>query len=1071
MMRSCPTLLPAPLLRLSVKGVMILAKKQQARRSTCSENGEDMYSFRCRVWLLAVTLLGSYSLAHAGINQWTSNGPEGGVVRAIAIDPVTPTTLYVGTERGGVLQSTDGGASWVAINNGLANTNVLALVIDPTGPSILYAGLQTGGAFKSTDGGKNWIAISWGLPTQFVSVQAFAIDPLNPMILYAGTEGGVFKSTDGGANWAATTLTGFITVLEIDPKNPAILYASDRDSVFKSTDGGRRWTPMNSGLPFGCICVSALAVDPVNPETLYVSAGGIFRSTDGGASWIGTSLTTGAFALAIDSYRPAIVYAATSIGVFQSTDGGATWTAVSNGLPRIPALVFAIDPGDSDVLYAGTEGRGIFKSTDGGTIWVARNNGVAFTFIQALAIDPRNPTTIYASVNGGHVGVGGSVFKSLDGGVTWVAINEGLTNTNVIALVVDPVNSQIIYAGTFFDGGVFKSTDGGMSWAATGLTNTHVEALAIDPSNPNILYTGVGGDVYKSTDSGTSWVFTNIRDDSAVSALAIDPTNPATIYAGTRPGSAGATSGVFKSTDGGITWAATSLIGGLGPVIESLVVAPTNPPTIYAGTFLAPSGLAKSTDGGANWTPLNPAGGLVLALASDPLNPHTIYAGTGGGILRSSDGGTTWASMNTGLTNTSVSALAIDQTSGLILYAGTRGGGVFTFQIVDTQPAGIVAYLESPEVGPVSGIAVIRGWAFATQEEEQIERVELFIDGTRSGDIPCCSQRGDVQDAFLQFPPDHTLNSGWGVVFNWGFLSPGIHTVQVRIESTSGAVFFSDVRNVIVVKPGNAEFLDQFDLSRAAVRIEGDELVAEGITVRDKATQQQRVINARFRWFEHSQSFGMVQASIVAEFTSWRSLASAFFAGLPAWFVSGPVSALAQDGFPAIAAVFESPTEGQVVSGVGIIRGWSFSDRGRVPIGLVVDEQASGLIPCCSERADVAAAFPDNPHALNSGWGTVFNYGLLTAGPHTIGVNVAYWGYSGPIDRHTVTVVKPGGFEFLDQFDFSAAQSMIQHPWSAGIQLTGVQVRDKATRQTRVIDVELRWFEHSQALGIVAASE
>ncbi len=68
-----------------------------------------------------------------------------------------------------------------------------------------------------------------------------------------------------------------------------------------------------------------------------------------------------------------------------------------------------------------------------------------------------------------------------------------------------------------------------------------------------------------------------------------------------------------------------------------------------------------------------------------------------------------------------------------------------------------------------------------------------------------------------------------------------------------------------------------------------------------------------------------------------------------------------------------------------------------------------------------------------------------------------------------MTVVKPGGFEFLDQFDFSAAQIMVRHPWSAGIQLAGVQVRDKATQQTKMLDVELRWFEHSQALGLVAA--
>jgi photosystem II stability/assembly factor-like uncharacterized protein len=75
----------------------------------------------------------SVSTVHAGNNVWTSLGPGGGSVSALAIDPATPTTLYAAT-RGGVFKSTTGGSSWSAVNTGLTNTSVGPLAIDPATP-------------------------------------------------------------------------------------------------------------------------------------------------------------------------------------------------------------------------------------------------------------------------------------------------------------------------------------------------------------------------------------------------------------------------------------------------------------------------------------------------------------------------------------------------------------------------------------------------------------------------------------------------------------------------------------------------------------------------------------------------------------------------------------------------------------------------------------------------------------------------------------------------------------------------------------------------------------------------
>ena len=187
--------------------------------------------------VLHISLLVLLSTFQAGIafsatDVGTSNGLEGGVVYALAIDPATPATLYAGTLGGGVFKSTNGGANWSAVNAGLTNTDVRTLAIDPATPATLYAGTWCVGVFKSTNGGANWSAVNAGLTA--TAVYALAIDPVTPATLYAGTQviGGVFKSTNGGANWSAVntglTATG-VYALAIDPATPTTLYAGTND--------------------------------------------------------------------------------------------------------------------------------------------------------------------------------------------------------------------------------------------------------------------------------------------------------------------------------------------------------------------------------------------------------------------------------------------------------------------------------------------------------------------------------------------------------------------------------------------------------------------------------------------------------------------------------------------------------------------------------------------------------------------------------------------------------------------------------------------------------------------------
>jgi len=1058
-----------------------------------------------KAWVIILSVgFGLTNLAYAGVNQWTSNGPEGGWIRPLAIAPVSPTTLYAGTCGNGLFKSTDGGASWTALTS-LVDDCIYALAITPSNPAILYAG-GTRGVFKSTDGGAHWVLVN-----SYGAISALAVDPRNPMVLYALANGfdgaGIYKSTDGGASWTISfsATSGPLPTLVIDPQDPTTLYAGR----LKSTDAGASWVPLTCDVCVGAI--SALAIDSVDSTTLYVGTteysslgervgGGVFKSVDGGASWSDTGLVNVPIStLTIDPTAPATIYAGTTgNGVFKSIDGGASWTATSFGLTNAYIEALIINPTSPLTVYVGTVRDGVFKSTNGGISWTASNTGLINAFVPALAIDPVTPRTVYAGANG-------KVFKSTDGGAHWVVRSSGLDDPFINTLAIDPQHPTVLYAGTS-EAGVFKSIDAGTNWAPqnAGFPEANdglsIGALAINPHDPQTLYASVNGVVFKSTNGGTSWVVSNngltsttgVYAFAGVNALAIDPMTPTKLYAATNEG-------VFKSTDGGASWTPTAKFP--SGYVRTLVIDPVSTPTLYAGTS---SGVFKSVDEGASWistsltytsSPISGMNVYVEALAIDPTDPAIIYAGTNNGVFRSRDGGANWVSMNSGLTTLDVSALAIDPVSGSTLYAGTHGSlyagtsgsGVLYFQLADTPPEGLEAFLESPENGSVSGISVIRGWAFATQPGAAISSVELFIDQRSVGEIPCCSQRGDVQAAFPQFPADDTLNSGWGRVVNWGLLSPGSHTVLVKIRDTVGDLFLTELRTANVVKPGDFEFLDQFSLAEATASLArlndrpGDELIVEGVVVRDKVTQQQKRINARFRWFESSQSFGMVGAETVAEMSSLRSLFSSLLASLSVRLsgITAVANAQGDPRSPFPQAHFEEPEPSQEVSGIGAIRGWAFYLQGNTPlkeVWLSIDGQPAGTIPCCSERADVAAAFPDNPNALHSGWGMAFNYGLLSPGRHTLEVEPVKLDGVYQFFSHSVWVVQPGGFEFLDQFDLSGATARVVqvHPWSLPdreeIRLEGVKVRDKATQQTKVLDVHLRWFESTQGFGIVASS-
>ena len=610
--------------------------------------------------------------AWAGDNVWTTNGPEGGYIYALAIDPQAPETIYAGTwQKGGVFKSEDGGGTWTPINNGLPDTygrniRLSSLAVDPQHSDTVYVGTNGEGIFKSEDGGGTWVPINSGLANGII--YSLAIDPQASQTIYAALgSDGVFKSEDGGANWGSVN-TGLsdvhAQVLAIDPQHSSTVYVGTYEGgILKSEDGGANWDSVSTGLTDRP--VNALMVNPQDTEVIYAATNsGVFKSEDGGGSW--ASINTGVtdndtWALAMDPQHPDTVYVGTWSGIFKSKNGGATWTPINTGLASDAVYALAIDPQVPQTIYAGTDGGGVCKSEDGGGNWTPVNTGLANLITNALAIDPQSPQTIYAGTHGG------GVFRSEDDGGNWMPINSGLTFSYINALAIDPQVPQTIYAGTYQ--GVFKSEDGGGNWTPvnSGLTNDSVRNLVVDSQHPETIYAGTYRGVFKSIDGGTNWTSVNLTDKD-VRAFAIDPQNSQTIYVGT-------TDSVFKSEDGGAVW--TPINTGLTRtyVIE-LAIDPQHPQTIYAGTN---GGVFKSEDGGANWTSIGLASIVVAVLAIDPDPLQTIYAGTyqnvsfGGGVFRSKDGGVNWTPVS-GLGHMNVNALSIDPKAPRTVYAGSRNG-------------------------------------------------------------------------------------------------------------------------------------------------------------------------------------------------------------------------------------------------------------------------------------------------------------------------------------------------------------------------------------------------------------
>ena len=381
------------------------------------------------------------------------------------------------------------------IGPALMSGRIADIAIHPDNPSVWYVAVGSGGVWKTVNAGTTWQPIFDG--ESVYSIGCITIDPTNPEVIWLGTGenvggrhvgfgDGVYRSVDGGANWEMMGLekSQHLSKIIIHPENSKTLFVASQGPLW--SPGGER---------------------------------GLFRTTDGGATWknvLSAGEWTGVTDVVMDPRDPDVLYAATwqhhrtvaalidggpESGIHKSTDGGETWTRLTEGLPEgnMGKIGLAISPQRPDVLYAAIEldnsSGGLWRSTNRGATWEKRSDAVAGAtgphYYQELVASPHAFDRIYL--------MDFRVQVSDDGGTTFRRLKEEAKHSDNHALVFRADDPDWLLMGT--DGGLYESFDLAESWRyIANLPVTQFYKLALDDSAP--FYNVYGGTQDNNTQGG-----------------------------------------------------------------------------------------------------------------------------------------------------------------------------------------------------------------------------------------------------------------------------------------------------------------------------------------------------------------------------------------------------------------------------------------------------------------------------------------------------------------------------------------------------------------------------------------
>ena len=546
-----------------------------------------------------------------------------------------------------------------------------------------------------------------------------AVHPEKPARwIVATASSGVWRTHNAGTTWESVfddEGSYSIGCVTLDPSDPNVVWVgsgennsqrsvSYGDGVYRSRDGGKTWE--NLGLE-DSEHIGAITVDPRDPDVVLVAAQGplwrsggqrgVYRTTDGGASWeavLEVDEHTGANEVLRDPRDPDLLYASTwqrqrrqwtqlgggpGSGVWKSTDGGATWREVEAGLPGGDKgrIGLALSPADPDTLYAVVEASrdegGFYRSTNRGESWERRSDRVSGSpqYYNELFADPHDADRVYLA----------DTFLSVteDGGATWSRVGIADKHVDDHHVWIDPADTDHLVVGC--DGGVYETWDRGEAWEfKSNLPITQFYRVSVDEAEP--FYNVYGGTQDNNSMGGPSrttrregitngdW-FVTVGGDGYESV--IDPTDPNIVYSLWQYGGlvrhdrrSGETLDIKPREGAGeeaLTWNWDS------PLILS--------PHLHTRLYFAANRLFRSDDRGDSWTAvsgelsreidrdqLEVMGqvwgvdavarhastshyGSAVSLSESVLQEGALWVGTDDGRIQATDdGGATWRSMD-----------------------------------------------------------------------------------------------------------------------------------------------------------------------------------------------------------------------------------------------------------------------------------------------------------------------------------------------------------------------------------------------------------------------------------------
>jgi PKD repeat protein len=544
-------------------------------------------------------------------------------------------------------------------------------------------------------------------------INAVTPHPTNDSIVYIGAaNGGVWKTTDAGVTWTPTFVnvgSQSISALHVEAGTPQNVWAGtgDRfdgdcsgylsDGVFLSTDGGINWSPRNSGMNLSTI--TSLVTQANNANVVLAAGfgdrcnqggdanGGIYRSTDKGASWTQVMDRKVEDLVAIPG-TSTVLASAPGSGVYRSSDGGATWTLLgaANTASR---MRLAVAPSNPSVIYALTN-TNLYRSDNAGSTWASVSTSACdgqCTYNLALGVHPTNPQTVtIGAIRPRRSTNGGTSFTTLTN--TWGSSQQVHQDTHVVRYSLNDAN-RIWVAG---DGGIWRTDNGASSWTNmnANLNITQYYDIVVHPTDANIVFGGAQDNSSSRRTTSNVWDLTFVNGDGFMNA--IDDTNAAIVFQNGYP--SGSTPSIYRSTQSGApgTFAAAGsngLTGGGFPWVT---------PTDVAGGYHFVGGYyvsrALTSASTMSWTTISPrVSGTVSVITAKKIGSSVhVYAGTDvGKVYYSANGASTSvADVSGALPTGRISDVAIDPTngsrafvtrasfSGSKLYRTTSGGGTWT---------------------------------------------------------------------------------------------------------------------------------------------------------------------------------------------------------------------------------------------------------------------------------------------------------------------------------------------------------------------------------------------------------